>query len=102
LNTIKSQRSVVDSIIILPIVFWTMAYPYGQLFFAVSHCSAVKQVWLSGFDLPRQKVDKGQLISKAIYGLLTSPQKRTDKCVLFAFLLFPANKSNSSARQSAF
>ena len=54
--------------------------------------------------------DKGQLISKAIYGLLTSPKKWTDKFVLFAFLLFTANKSNSSvrflgefkARQSAF
>ena len=53
---------------------------------------------------------KGQLISKAIYGLLTSPKKRTDEFVLFAFLLFTANKSNSSvrflgestARQSAF
>ena len=53
---------------------------------------------------------KGQLISKAIYGLLTSPKKRTDKFVLFAYLLFTANKSNSSvhflgestARQSAF
>ena len=39
---------------------------------------------------------KGQLISKAIYGLLTSPKKRTDKFVLFAFLFFMANKSNSS------
>ena len=53
---------------------------------------------------------KGQLILKAIYGLLTSPKKRTDKFVLFAFLIFTANKSNSSvhflgesmARQSAF
>ena len=53
---------------------------------------------------------KGHLISKAIYGLLTSPQKRTDEFVLFAFLFFTANKSNSSirflgksmARQSAF
>ena len=53
---------------------------------------------------------KGQLISKAIYGLPTSPKKRTDEFVLFAFLLFTANKSNSSvrflgestARQSAF
>ena len=27
---------------------------------------------------------KGQLISKAMYGLLTSPQKRTDEFVLFA------------------
>ena len=52
---------------------------------------------------------KGQLISKAIYGLLTSPKKRTDEFVLFAFLLFTANKSNSyiqflgesMARQSA-
>ena len=41
---------------------------------------------------------KGQLISKAIYGLLTSPKKRTDEFVLFAFLLFTANKSNSSVR----
>jgi hypothetical protein len=53
---------------------------------------------------------KGQSISKAIYGLLTSPKKQTDEFVLFAFLLFTANKSNSSirflgestARQSAF
>ena len=28
---------------------------------------------------------KGQLISKAIYGLLTSPKTRTDEFVLFAF-----------------
>ena len=41
---------------------------------------------------------KGQLISKAIYGLLTSPKKRTDEFVLFAFLLFTANKSNSYVR----
>ena len=53
---------------------------------------------------------KGQLISKAIYGLLTSPKNRTEEFVLFAFLLFTANKSNSSvhflgdstAHQSAF
>ena len=53
---------------------------------------------------------KGQLISKQIYDLLTSPKKRTDEFDLFAFLLFTANKSNSSvrffgestARQSAF
>ena len=36
---------------------------------------------------PRERV-KGQLISKAIYGLLTSPKKRTDEFDLFAFLLF--------------
>ena len=53
---------------------------------------------------------KGQLISKAIYGLLTSPKKRTDEFVSFPFLIFAANKSNSPvrflgesrARQSAF
>ena len=53
---------------------------------------------------------KGQLISKAIYDLLTSPKKRTDEFVLFAFLLFTADKSNSfvrflresTAHQSAF
>ena len=43
-------------------------------------------------------ISKGQLISKAIHGLLTSPKKRTDEFVLFAFLLFMANKSNSSVR----
>ena len=53
---------------------------------------------------------KGHLISKPIHGLLTSPKKRTNEFVLFAFLLFTANISNSSvlflgestARQSAF
>ena len=53
---------------------------------------------------------KGQLISKVIYGLLTSPKKRTDEFDFFAFLLFKENKSNSSfcflgesiARQSTF
>ena len=41
---------------------------------------------------------KGQLISKVIYGLLTSLKKQMGKFVLFAFLLFTANKSNSSVR----
>ena len=41
---------------------------------------------------------KGQLISKPIYDLPTSPKKRTDEFDLFAFLLFTANKSNSSIR----
>ena len=39
---------------------------------------------------------KGQLFSKAIYGLLTSPKKQMDEFALFSFLLFTANKSNSS------
>ena len=41
-------------------------------------------------------VAKGQLVSKAIYDLLTSLKELTDKFVLFAFLLFTAIKSNSS------
>ena len=41
---------------------------------------------------------KGQLILNAIYGLVTSPKKRMDKFVFFAFLLFMANKSNLSIR----
>ena len=53
---------------------------------------------------------KGQLISKADWRAIDSPKKQMDKFVLFAFLLFTANKSNSSvcilgestARQSAF
>ena len=40
--------------------------------------------------------DKGQLNSKAIYVPLTSPKKQMDGFVLFAYLLFTANKSNSS------
>ena len=40
----------------------------------------------------------GQLILKAINSLLFSPKKRTEEFVLFAFLLFTANKSNSSVR----
>ena len=53
---------------------------------------------------------KDQLISKADWRAIDSPKKRTNEFVLFAFLLFTANKSNSSvrflgestARQSAF
>ena len=53
---------------------------------------------------------KGQLISKADWCATDSPKKRMDEFVSFAFLLFMANKSNSSvcflgesvARQSAF
>ena len=41
---------------------------------------------------------KDELISKAIYGLLISPKKRTDEFVFFAFLLFMANKTNSYVR----
>ena len=65
-------------------------------------------VALQGSGLANQP--KGQIISKAIYALLTSPKKQMDEFDLFAFLLFTANKSNSSvcflgeftARQSAF
>ena len=39
---------------------------------------------------------EGQLISKADWRAIDSSKKRTDKFVLFAFLLFTANKSSSS------
>ena len=68
--------------------------------------------WLNRLEsnVCSSNIRKGQLISKPIYDLLTSPKKRTDEFDLFAFLLFTANKSNSSvrffgestARQSAF
>ena len=53
---------------------------------------------------------KGQLISKADWRAIDSPKKRRHEFVLFVFLLFKANKSNSSvlwlgestAHQSAF
>ena len=40
-------------------------------------------------------IDEGQLISKAIYGLLTSPKKQTDEFDLFAVKSKKANKTNS-------
>ena len=57
-----------------------------------------------------QQLPKGQLISKSDWRAINSPKKQTGEFVLFAFLLFMANKSNSSvrflgesmARQSAF
>ena len=53
---------------------------------------------------------KGQLISKTDWLAIDSPKKQTDEFVLFAILLFTANKSNlsihflgeSTACQSAF
>ena len=41
---------------------------------------------------------KGKVISKADWCAIDSPKKRTDEFVLFAFLPFTANKSNSSVR----
>ena len=41
---------------------------------------------------------KGELISKAIYGLLTSPKKRTDEFDLFEVKNEKANKTNLSVR----
>ena len=57
-----------------------------------------QRVALNSFGFSKEGSPKGQLISKAIYGLLTSPKKPTDKFVLFAFLLFTANKSDSFVR----
>ena len=56
------------------------------------------------------QLSKGQLLSKADWHAIDSPKKRTNEFVLLAFLLFTANKSNSSlhflrestAGQSAF
>ena len=58
----------------------------------------------------KQGTSKGQMKPKADWLAVDSPKKRKDECVLFAFLLFPANHTNSSvhflgesrARQSAF
>ena len=44
------------------------------------------------------KLTKGQLTSQADWRAIDSPKKGMDKFVLFAFLLFTANKSNSSVR----
>ena len=39
---------------------------------------------------------KGQIISKADWRAIDSPKEQMDEFVQFAFLLFAANKSNSS------
>jgi len=46
--------------------------------------------------LKKPKLSKGQLISKADWHAIDFPKKWTDDYILFAFLLFTANKSNSS------
>ena len=69
----------------------------------VEKLKCVKYAWFLAFT-------KVQLISKADWRAIDSPKKKTDEFVLFAFLLFTANKSNSSvpflgestARQTAF
>ena len=48
--------------------------------------------------LDTESTAKGQLILKADWRGIDSPKKRTDKFVLFSFLLFMANKSNLSLR----
>ena len=55
-------------------------------------CAIVKKGSFGVHKIPT----KGQLISKAIYSLLTSPKKRMDEFVLFASFHSTANKSNSS------
>ena len=44
------------------------------------------------------ELTKGQLTSKADWRAIDSPKKGKDEFVLFAFLLFTANKSYSSVR----
>ena len=48
--------------------------------------------------LKKWSLEKGQLISKADWRAIDSPKKRKNEFVLFAFLFFTANKSNSSVR----
>ena len=43
-------------------------------------------------------VPKGQIKPKADWRAVDSPKKRTNEFVLFAFLLFTANKTNSFVR----
>ena len=82
-----------------------LKYENHKLKFMFSKATKIDEIFTVNLTLC-----KGQLISKAIYGLLTSPKKQMDEFVLFAFLLFTANKSNlsvrflgeSMARQSAF
>ena len=52
----------------------------------------------SNFRFGIPTATKGQLISKPIYDLLTSPKKRTDEFDLFAVKSKKANKSNWSVR----
>ena len=50
------------------------------------------------FNLPQNQIAKGHLISKAIYGRLTSSKKRMDEFDLFTMKSKKANKTNSSVR----
>ena len=51
-----------------------------------------------GALLNAKQSTKGQLTSKADWCTIDSPKKRMDEFVLFAFLLFTANKSHSFVR----
>ena len=80
--------------ILLPKLFWPTVrkncYSYREKNF---------EIW--GWRLRIHKIfeiTKGQLISKAIHGQLTSPKKRTDEFDLFAMKSKKANKSNSFVR----
>ena len=57
-------------------------------------CWPSRLVWLG--LMIQTDTPKSQLISKAIYGLLTSPKTQTDKFVLFAVKGEEANKLNLS------
>ena len=54
--------------------------------------------WVEFVKLGWIRCAKGQLILKADWHAIDSPKKQTNEFVLFAFLLFTANKSNSSVR----
>ena len=61
--------------------------------------STTKSILPTGLPrLTRPPRPKGQLILKADWCAIDSPKKRTDEFVLFVFVLFMVNKSNSSVR----
>ena len=66
---------------------------FMQFFGQVSHMHPLLHI-ISSFSTILMWT-KGQLISKADWRAIESPKKQTDEFVLFAFLLFKANKSNS-------
>ena len=76
----------------------------------VNNCPEIVKIFFFAELILYVCFTKGQSISKADWRAIDSFKKQTDEFVLFAFLLFTANKSNSSvhflgestARQSAF
>ena len=72
------------------LLFWIPLFD-GSFYFVYFLSGLVSFIYM-----PEKKyLINGQLISKAIYAVQTSPKKQMDEFVLFAFLLFTTNISNS-------